>query len=104
MYIPLLAHFSLPLVANYVVLHQIEKSSIAIIRAGWGDRTHKRSGVVNHLLQRDLSSSLQNYLKMRRRTLPQGSPCGVEVSDLEIYLARSCAKGASEPLLDPRGR
>ncbi len=26
-------------------------------------------------------SSLQNYLKMRRRTLPQGSPCGVIVSD-----------------------
>ncbi|MGK7904064.1 MAG: hypothetical protein AB4352_22170 [Hormoscilla sp.] len=43
----------------------------------------------------------QNYLKMRRRALPQGAPCGVEESDLEIYLTRSYALARLFPLLDP---
>jgi len=37
---------------------------------------------------------------MRRRALPQGSPCGVEESDLEIYLTRSYALARLFPLLD----
>jgi hypothetical protein len=60
-------------------------------------------GVVMHLLGREIPF-FTSKLKMRRRTLPQGSPCGVEVSDKEIYLTRSYAKNACFRCLTLIGR
>jgi len=63
-----------------------------------------RSGVVKSSCSGISLQHYQNYLKMRRRALPQGSPWVVEVSDKEIYLARSYALNAYFRCLTLLGR